>query len=113
MCLLFSNSISEMVYLTKYFKGKEATVFGLAGLGDLYVSAVGGRNSKMGKYLGKGFTYKRAKKNFMPNETIEAAQLAFNMAPYILKNINNKRIPLMVNLLKALSKNKKLNINWK
>ena len=64
--VLFRNSISEMIYLTKFFKGKEETVFGLAGLGDLYVSVTGGRNSKMGKYLGKGFTYKSAKKNLCP-----------------------------------------------
>ena len=48
-----------MKYLTKYFKGKEATTMGLAGVGDLYVSAAGGRNSKMGSYLGKGFTFKK------------------------------------------------------
>tara|TARA_B100000686_G_scaffold151195_1_gene158490 strand:- start:1477 stop:2439 length:963 start_codon:yes stop_codon:yes gene_type:complete len=110
--VLFRNSISEMVYLTKFFKGKEETVFGLAGLGDLYVSVTGGRNSKMGKYLGKGFTYKSAKKKFMPKDTIEGAQLAFNIAPYMLKKINNKKIPLMASLLKAISKNKKLTINW-
>tara|TARA_B100000579_G_scaffold406061_1_gene392200 strand:- start:1063 stop:2025 length:963 start_codon:yes stop_codon:yes gene_type:complete len=107
---LFYKSILEMIYLTKFFKGEVDTVFGLAGLGDLYVSAVGGRNSKMGKYLGKGFTYKNAKKKFMPNETIEGAQLASSIAPYILKKINNKKIPIMVNLLKAITKNKKLNI---
>ena len=108
---LFRDSISEMVYLNKFFKGKENTVFGLAGLGDLYVSAVGGRNSKMGYYLGKGFTYKKAKKKFMPKETIEAAQLAYNIAPYILKKINNKKIPLMINLLKTISKNKNKSSN--
>jgi glycerol-3-phosphate dehydrogenase (NAD(P)+) len=110
--VLFRNSILEMVYLTKFFKGKEETVFGLAGLGDLYVSALGGRNSKMGKHLGEGFTYNKAKKKFMPNDTIEGAQLAFNIAPYILKKINNRKIPLMVNLLKAICENKKLEINW-
>ena len=60
---LFQKSIIEMKYLTKYFKGKEETTLGLAGVGDLYVSAAGGRNSKMGSYLGKGFTFKKAKKN--------------------------------------------------
>ena len=109
---IFRKSISEMVYLTKFFKGKEKTVYGLAGLGDLYVSAVGGRNSKIGGYLGKGFTYKKAKKKFMRNDTIEGAELAFEVAPYILKKINNKKIPLMIGLLKAISKNKKLNIKW-
>ena len=88
---IFRKSISEMVYLTKFFKGKEKTVYGLAGLGDLYVSAVGGRNSKIGGYLGKGFTYKKAKKKFMRNDTIEGAELAFEVAPYILKKLIIKK----------------------
>ena len=50
---LFRKSVEEMEYLIKFFKGKKETVYGLAGIGDLYVSAVGGRNSKMGEYLGK------------------------------------------------------------
>ena len=99
-----------MKYLTKYFKGKETTTLGLAGVGDLYVSATGGRNSKMGNYLGKGFTFKKAKKKFMPKDTVEGEQLAREIAPYILKKINKKKIPLMVNLLKTILKNKKLNL---
>ena len=110
--VLFRNSLSEMLYIIKFFKGRENTVFGLAGIGDLYVSALGGRNSRMGMYLGRGFTYSKAKKKFMPKETIEAAQLAFNIAPYILKKINKKKIPLMVNLLRAICNDKKLKINW-
>lgn len=107
---LFQKSIIEMKYLTKYFKGKEATTLGLAGVGDLYVSAAGGRNSKMGSYLGKGFTFKKAKKKFMPKETVEGEQLAREIAPFILKKINKKRIPLMINLLRTILNNKKLNI---
>ena len=61
---LFQKSILEMKYLIKHFKGKDETISGLAGVGDLYVSAAGGRNSKMGSYLGKGFTFKQAKKKF-------------------------------------------------
>ena len=109
---LFQKSINEMKYLTKYFKGKEVTTLGLAGVGDLYVSAAGGRNSKMGSYLGKGFTFKNAKKKFMPKDTVEGEQLAREIAPYILRKINKKKIPLMCNLLKTILKNKKLQINW-
>ena len=107
---IFTKSINEMIYLTKHFKGKEDTVYGLAGVGDLYVSAVGGRNSKMGAFLGKGYTFKIAKKRFMPNDTIEGAELAKEIGKYFLKKINNKKIPLMVALLKAILNNKKLNI---
>ena len=107
---LFQKSIIEMQYLTKYFKGKEITTLSLAGIGDLYVSAAGGRNSKMGSYLGKGFTFKQAKKKFMPNDTIEGEQLVREIAPFILKKINKKRIPLMIKLIRSILKNKKLNI---
>tara|TARA_Y100000768_G_scaffold291665_1_gene225661 strand:- start:21 stop:977 length:957 start_codon:yes stop_codon:yes gene_type:complete len=107
---LFQKSIIEMQYLTRYFKGKEITTLGLAGIGDLYVSAAGGRNSKMGSYLGKGFTFKIAKKKFMPKDTIEGEQLIREIAPFILKKINKERIPLMIKLIRAILKNKKLNI---
>ena len=83
---------------------------GLAGIGDLYVSAAGGRNSKMGSYLGKGFTFKNAKKKFMPKDTVEGEPLEKEIAPYILKKINKKKIPLMTTLFKAILNNKKLNI---
>ena len=107
---LFQKSVIEMGYLIKYFKGKEETTLGLAGIGDLYVSAAGGRNSKMGSYLGRGFTFKTAKKKFMPNDTVEGEQLAREIAPYILKKIDKKRIPLMNNLLRTIINNKKLKI---
>ena len=100
-----------MKYLIKYFKGKDETISGLAGVGDLYVSAAGGRNSKMGSYLGKGFSFKLAKKRFMPNDTVEGEQLAREIAPFILKKINKKKIPLMISLLQAILKNKRLKIN--
>ena len=107
---LFQKSIVEMKYLTKYFKGKEETTLGLAGVGDLYVSAAGGRNSKMGSYLGKGYRFKLAKKKFMPRDTVEGEQLAREIAPFILKKVKKKKIPLMINLIKTIVRNKKLKI---
>ena len=107
---LFQKSILEMKYLIKYFKGKDETISGLAGVGDLYVSAAGGRNSKMGSYLGKGFTFKTAKKKFMPNDTVEGEQLAREISPFVFKKIDKKKIPLMINFLKTIIGNKKLKI---
>ncbi|MDC0150989.1 glycerol-3-phosphate dehydrogenase [Candidatus Pelagibacter sp.] len=107
---LFQKSIFEMKYLIKYFKGKDETILSLAGVGDLYVSAAGGRNSKMGGYLGKGFTFKTAKKRFMPNDTVEGEQLAKEIALFIFKKVDKRKIPLMINLLKTIISNKKLKI---
>ena len=109
---LFRKSLDEMEYLIKYFRGKKETVHGLAGVGDLYVSAVGGRNSKMGEYLGKGYTFKIAKNKFMRNDTVEGADLAREIAPYILKKIKKNKIPLMYELISTIIKNKKLNVKY-
>ena len=108
---LFKKSINEMIYITKYFKGKIETALGLAGVGDLYVSAAGGRNSKMGSYLGQGYTFKNAKRKFMPNETVEGEQLAREIAPFVIKKIQQKKIPLMTKLIKSIINNKKLTLN--
>ena len=59
---LIKQSIYEMEIFTEYLNGKKQTVLGLAGLGDLYVSSGGGRNSKMGSYLGDGMTFSQEKK---------------------------------------------------
>ncbi len=109
---LFRKSLDEMEYLIKYFRGKKETVHGLAGVGDLYVSAVGGRNSKMGEYLGKGYTFKIAKNKFMKSDTVEGADLAKEIAPHILKKIKKNKIPLMHALISAITKNKKIKINY-
>ncbi len=108
---LFKKSINEMIYIAKYFKGKIETALGLAGVGDLYVSAAGGRNSKMGSYLGQGYTFNNAKRKFMPNETVEGEQLAREIAPFVLKKIQQKKIPLMTKLIKSIINNKKLILN--
>ena len=106
---LFQKSILEMKYITKYFKGKEETVLSLAGVADLYVSAAGGRNSKMGNYLGQGYSFKKAKQKFMPYDTVEGEQLIREIAPFILKKLNRSRIPLMIKLIKTILNNQKFN----
>ena len=110
---LMYQSVSEMVHFTGFLKGKEETVYGLSGLGDLYVSSAGGRNSKMGEYLGEGYDYLTAKKKFMPNDTIEGAELALEIGPKILKEFEKDKFPLMIGLIESICNNKKLEINWK
>jgi glycerol-3-phosphate dehydrogenase (NAD(P)+) len=109
---LIHRSISEMVEFVSHYGGRAETVYGLAGLGDLYVSAIGGRNSQMGKYLGEGYLYKDAKEKFMKNITVEGAQLALEIGPKILQDLNPKHFPLMFNMLETICENKKLEITW-
>jgi len=109
---LIHRSISEMVQFVSYYGGKSETVYGLAGLGDLYVSAIGGRNSLMGKYLGQGYLYKDAKEKFMKKTTVEGAQLALEIGPTIINDLNPKKFPLMFSILNTICADKKLKINW-
>ena len=109
---LIHKSISEMVEFVSHYGGKPETVYGLAGLGDLYVSAIGGRNSLMGKYLGEGNLYKEAKEKYMKNITVEGAELALEIGPKILKDLDKKNFPLMFSILNTICSNKKLEISW-
>ena len=109
---LIHRSISEMVEIVSYYSGRVETVYGLAGLGDLYVSVSGGRNSKMGKFLGKGFLYKEAKEKFMKNITVEGAQLALDIGPKLISNFDKKKFPLLFSILECICENEKLQIDW-
>ena len=48
----------------------------------------------------------------MKDDTVEGADLAYEIAPFIYKKINNRKIPLMIALLNSIIKNKKLKINY-
>jgi glycerol-3-phosphate dehydrogenase (NAD(P)+) len=110
---LFQQSIHEMNEIVKKFNGKTSTVLGPAGTGDLYVSALGGRNSKMGAFLGKGLLYKNIINSKMKGITVEGSELMLDVGPLLLNYVGKQKLPLASLLLDSLIKNKKLNIDWK
>ncbi len=109
---LIKQSIFEMEIFVEHLKGKKETVKGLAGLGDLYVSSGGGRNAKMGAYIGEGLTFTEAKKTKMEKVTVEGADLAKEIAKKVNEDFNEKQLPLMLSMINAIVEDKKLNINW-
>ena len=106
------KAVSEMKNLTKKLNGKEETAYGLAGLGDLYVSSTGGRNSKMGYYLGQGYLFTEAKEKFMKEVTVEGADLAFAIGQKVLKEFSKYEFPLLTSIIDCICENKKLEIKW-
>tara|TARA_B100000401_G_scaffold100665_1_gene64987 strand:+ start:1028 stop:2056 length:1029 start_codon:yes stop_codon:yes gene_type:complete len=106
------KAVSEMKNLANKLNGKSETAYGLAGLGDLYVSSAGGRNSKMGYYLGQGHLFKDAKEKFMKEVTVEGADLAFAIGSKILKEFDKNEFPLLISVIDSICNNKKLEINW-
>ncbi len=110
---LLKQSIYEMEIFVEFLKGKKDTVKGLAGLGDLFVSAAGGRNSKMGSYIGDGINFSTAKKTKMPNVTIEGAELILEIGKKIKEDFDDKKLPLMIAMINSILEDKKLDIKWK
>ena len=109
---LLQQSIYEMIIFTENQKGKKETVMGLAGIGDLYVSDKGGRNSKMGQYIGQGMTFKEAKKTKMPNDTVEGADLAIEIGSKVKSDFSIEMLPLMLSMINTICDEKPLKINW-
>ena len=109
---LLQQSIYEMIIFTENQKGKKETVMGLAGIGDLYVSDKGGRNSKMGQYIGQGMTFKEAKKTKTPNDTVEGADLAVEIGSKVKSDFAIETLPLMLSMINTICDEKPLKINW-
>ena len=66
---MFAQGLVDTVRLAEARGGRAATVLGLAGAGDLYVTCVGGRNGRFGRLLGSGATMDEALKTI--NSTVE------------------------------------------
>ena len=110
---LLQQSLQEMIFFVENLKGKRETVLSLAGIGDLYVSADGGRNSKMGYYIGQGMTYEEAKKTKMPNDTVEGVELIKEIGSKVKNDFKIKELPIMIGMINTIIDKKKLNIEWK
>ena len=109
---LIKQSVQEMEIFVEHLNGKNETVKGLAGLGDLYVSSGGGRNSLMGSYIGQGMTFSEAKKNKMAKVTVEGADLAIEIGKKINEDFDKKKLPLMLGMINAILEDKKLELDW-
>ena len=97
----YGASKAAMIRLSKSFaiqfannKIRSNIILPGPGLGDLYVSAIGGRNSLMGKYLGEGHLYNDAKEKFMKDVTEAAATNP--IAPNTLWPVNIIRTDVII-----------------
>lgn len=51
---MFAQGLKDMIALARVRGGREETILGLAGAGDLYVTCLGGRNGNFGRLVGSG-----------------------------------------------------------
>ncbi|MEY4433948.1 MAG: hypothetical protein RLZZ44_2083 [Bacteroidota bacterium] len=114
---LFTQSVRELTTLTVAIGGQAETVNGLAGVGDLYVTCLAGRNSRMGRLLGLGLTYEKAKADHMEKDTIEGAELAKAIGPQLELmwtdgRLSRYEMPLSNAIVRAICYNEILSIPW-
>jgi glycerol-3-phosphate dehydrogenase (NAD(P)+) len=102
---LLTRALPEMVKMVKKKGGKAASVFGLAGVGDLWLTASSAqsRNRRLGLLLGKGFSLRKAQREI--NETVEGI--------YTLEQVEKLRrkygleLPICESVYKVVAKNQK------
>ncbi len=114
---VFAQALREMGVLVEASGGQAATVFGLAGAGDLYVTCQAGRNSRMGRLLGLGLPYGRAKAEHMARDTVEGAQLALDLGPTLAAmmargTLPADRLPLARAVLDAVCRDQPLLLDF-
>jgi len=114
---LFTQALVEMNRMVKFLGGTEASVMGLAGAGDLYVTCQAGRNSRMGYLLGSGVSFSKAKSNYMAEETVEGAELAFALEPVFDRMFRQGRLdanafPLATAIMRTVCRDAPFDFCW-
>ncbi len=115
--LVFGQAIRELMILVLSHGGEAASVWGMPGAGDLFVTCQAGRNSRLGNHLGRGLTYKQTKEGPMQGDTIEGAELGVAVAPALRAMmaggaLDAASLPLTNALLNALTSDVPLDIPW-
>ncbi len=115
---LFTQALAEIGKIVDFMGGTMASVNGLAGTGDLYVTCQAGRNSRMGRLLGLGLRYREAKTHYMVAETVEGADLALTIGPtlehlFTQGLLDRSSFPLATAVIDAICHNQFMHIPWK
>lgn len=114
---IFAQALAELSIRVEQFGGDQTTVAGLAGAGDLYVTSQGGRNGRMGRLLGRGLLYSKAKTDHMAADTVEGAALALTLGPTLdamiaMRPLSRSRIPLTGAIIDAICHDQPLHMPW-
>jgi len=114
---LFTQSVRELQILSIALGGTSQSAEGLAGVGDLYVTSLAGRNSRMGRLLGLGHSYTSAKTNYMAGDTVEGAELALAIGPTLEAmwadgRLNGESMPLSRAIVNAICHDSVMRIDW-
>ena len=108
---LMARGATEMANIVEAFGGSRDTALGIAGVGDYYVTAQGGRNGKFGRFLGQDNNVEQSLEK-MNHQTVEGLPITKNGYKLLKKleedgKINMKKdTPLFLELYQILYEDK-------
>lgn len=109
---LLLEAVVELSKIVQAMGGKEETVLGPAGIGDLYVTALGGRACIFGQMLGGGMSAEQAleemKNRHQTVEAYPATKAGYKLAQMLSKNnkLDINELPLLTQIYAVLFEGK-------
>jgi len=114
---LFGQASIEMQQWLQLLGCDQQTVMGIAGIGDCFVTSMGGRNVKVGTLVGTGLTFTEARDR-MPGVTLEGATCIVVMGK-ALRALTERGVvapeqfPLLRHLYEVVGEDKPVDVPWK
>ena len=113
---LFGQATRELGQFMKLLGGEPETPYGLAGVGDMFVTSMGGRNVKVGRLVGSGLLFSEARRQ-MPGVTLEGAaaiEVIGGALPKLAERgiVGEGDFPLMRHLHSVVALDEALDMPW-
>jgi glycerol-3-phosphate dehydrogenase (NAD(P)+) len=115
---LFGQASRELDRWMELLGGKPETARELAGVGDMFVTSMGGRNVKAGRFVGAGVPFSEVLNERMKGVTLEGVA-AVEIIGAALEKLTGRGIvreedfPLMRHLYAVVGKDEPLDMPWK
>ena len=114
---LFGQAARELGRFMELLGGERETPYGLAGVGDMFVTRTGGRNVKVGRLVSSGLRLSEAR-GLMPGVTLEGAaaiEVIGGALPRLTERgiIGPEDFPLMRHLHSVVGLDEPLDMPWR
>ncbi len=113
---IFGQASIEMIEFMELLGGHPTTPLGLPGIGDCFVTSMGGRNVKCGRLVGTGLSFSEARDQ-MPGVTLEGAAAIKVIGGAMVRLtergiVDQKRFPLLRHLYEVVGQDQPVNMPW-
>jgi glycerol-3-phosphate dehydrogenase (NAD(P)+) len=114
---LFGQATRELGQWMELLGGKPETPYGLPGVGDMFVTSMGGRNVKAGRFVGAGVPFSEVQNERMKGVTLEgvaAIRVVGGALPKLTERgvIAPEDFPLMSHLYEVVALDEPLDMPW-